>query len=64
MSIFEGHDFIKYLLSLIGFLSVSNLAIVAFFLRKYMAKVDKIEKDLDPLITEHKIFHKKETGIK
>ena len=64
MSIFEGHDFIKYLLTLIGFLSVSNLAVVAFFLRKYMAKVDKIEKALGSLITEHKIFHKKETGIK
>ena len=63
MPILQDVSTIKYLLSLVAILSGCNIAIIGFFLKRYMNKVDKNEKRLDTLETEHKIFHKNETGI-
>lgn len=69
---------IKQLLAVIGILLGCNIAIIVYFAKRYISRfernhdllhsidVSQIKKDHDLLLkitTEHKTFHKSETGI-
>lgn len=54
---------IKLFLSFIAVLLSSNIALIVFIAKKYIKRADKDHELLKSIATEHKVFHKNETGI-
>ena len=53
----------KLLLGLISFLLAGNIALIVFIAKKYIKRADLDHELLKSIATEHKVFHKNETGI-
>lgn len=54
---------IKLLLSGITVLLGFNIALIVYMAKKYIKRADEDHELLQKIVTEHKIFHKSETGI-
>ena len=54
---------LKYFLAIIGALSAGNIALIIFIAKKYIKRADKDHERIGKLETEHKVFHKDQTGI-
>ncbi len=63
MSQIQNYIDLKSLLAIIGVLSAGNIALIIFIAKKYIKRADRDHERIDALETEHKVFHKDQTGI-
>ena len=54
---------LKFFLAIIGALSAGNIALIIFIAKKYIKRADRDHERINSLETEHKVFHKDQTGI-
>ncbi|MEJ2043709.1 MAG: hypothetical protein P8X74_03565 [Reinekea sp.] len=61
--IVQASDIIKYLLGIIAFLGGCQIALIVWLWKKYVKQIDIDHVLLHDLLTEHRIFHRNQTGI-
>jgi len=53
----------EFLLSCIAVLLSANIVLIIYIAKKYIKRADTDHELLQKIVTEHKVFHKSETGI-